>query len=449
MIRKKTKALVASAIFACVCFLAGLPFSRAETAAQPCEIGAYRMASGEYLVITPSDELLRYRLLDGRSGRLYRKSSTEFFSGPGWASKEPVIATAKFAGCKQVEFHLRGGPNGVAQRVAISKTPARFVSDGNSLYGELYLPPNGKPRALVVGVYGSGRESATANNYLQHLLPLQGIATFIYDKRGTGTSEGRFSVDFDVLANDAVAALQQARRMLGDASVPSGFMGESQGGWIAPLAATRTPVDFTVVAFGLAVSPLEESREEITDALREKGYGDDAVAKAMQLTDVTARIVFTHFKEGVNQLAALKKQYAQEPWLPLAEGDFTGLLIRASDEELAKLRETLNFDISMYYEPEPVLSRVDSPMLWVLGGEDTEAPSRTTLAVLKELQPKVKQLDIALFPHADHGIIDVEVKDGERTSLGHSPGYHQLLADWMATRKLSSKYGDAQLMPDR
>ena len=80
---------------------------------------------------------------------------------------------------------------------------------------------------------------------------------FVYDKRGTGNSTGRFTVDFSELADDAIAAVAQARKLLAMPDVPVGLMGESQGGWIAPLAAARSPVDFVVVSYGLAISPLE------------------------------------------------------------------------------------------------------------------------------------------------------------------------------------------------
>jgi len=42
-----------------------------------------------------------------------------------------------------------------------------------------------------------------------------------------------------------------------------GYQGGSQGGWVAPLAARIEPVDFVVVSFGLAVSPLDEDGEAI------------------------------------------------------------------------------------------------------------------------------------------------------------------------------------------
>jgi uncharacterized protein len=421
-----------------------------------CNVGAYRLLSREYVFITPSTpDTLRYRLYDGRSGRLYPKDHNEFYSGAGWSEKEPIVATARFEPCtdkapsRRLDFSLMDGPHGFAKRVAIPKKAVHFTSGGVDLYGELYRPPAGRPGALVVLIFGSGGDSATTYNYLQYMLPLKGIATFVYDKRGTGPSGGKLSANFDELANDAVAAMNKARELLNDSNVPVGFMGESQGGWIAPLAATRTPTDFVVVGYGLAISPLDESREQITRALRSKGYGDDVVGKAMQLTDLTARIIATHFQEGMDELQQLKAQYAHEPWLKDVQGDFTGPFLDADDAQLAKLREAFAMDISMYYDPKPVLNQVKAPMLWVLGGKDEEAPSDTTLAFLKELQPQSPQLDIAVFPNADHGIIEFEEINGERRSSRIAEGYHDLIVQWMLTRSLRGKFGTAVLLRDQ
>ena len=81
----------------------------------------------------------------------------------------------------------------------------------------------------------------------------------MYDKRGTGKSTGTFTHDYHLLAADAAAAVQEARRLAGSRAGKTGMHGSSQGGWVAPLAAELTPVDFVIVAFGLAVSPFDEA----------------------------------------------------------------------------------------------------------------------------------------------------------------------------------------------
>jgi uncharacterized protein len=412
----------------------------AEDPPHACYSGAYKLGN-DYIVITPSDEgALRYRLPDGRSGRLYPDDDRHFHGGPGWASREPRVAEAVFDGCpgKGIEFRLKDGPSGVAQRVPVTRTQTTFASIGNTLYGELFAPE--KPQALVVLVFGSGQDSAVAYSYVQHLLTYYGIAAFVYDKRGTGKSTGRFTVDFSELADDALAAMAHARKLLNAPGVPVGLMGESQGGWIAPLAAVRAPADFVIVSYGLAISPLDEDRFEVMNELRAKRYDDSVVAKGRELTDITARIMLSRFTDGLEDLRKFKAAHADAKWLQEVEGDFTGPLLRSPDDQFEELRKLLGFDAILDYDAQAALRRVQIPMLWIVAGKDTEAPPGPTLEFLRTLQSEPPQLDLAVFPHADHGIIE-----DDRQSVG----YHDLLVKWIRTRKLEGQFGTAILQPDR
>ncbi len=343
------------------------------------------------------------------------------------------------------EFRLKGGPSGVAQRVPVTRTPSTFSSIGNTLYGELFAPA--KPQALVILVFGSGQDSAVTFNYVQHLLPTYGIAVFVYDKRGTGRSNGRFTVDFSELADDALAAVAHARKLLNAPGVPVGLMGESQGGWIAPLAATRAPADFVVVSYGLAISPLEEDREEVLGELRAKHYDDSVIEKGRELTSITGRILLSRFTDGLDDLRKFKAAHADEKWLHEVEGDFTGPLVRSPDDQFEELRALLGFDAILDYDAQAALRRVRTPMLWIVAGKDTEAPPAPTLEFLRTLQSAPPQLDIAVFPNADHGIIEEGERDGVPFAR-QSTGYHDLLASWILSRKLAGKFGTALLQPD-
>src|SRR2546430_12495624 len=57
------------------------------------------------------------------------------------------------------------------------------------------------------------------------------------------------------------------------------YWGGSQGGWVAPLAANRARVDFVIVAFGLAVSVIDEDRQEVAIEMREKGHSPAEIAQ--------------------------------------------------------------------------------------------------------------------------------------------------------------------------
>ena len=422
--------------------------AEAETPLQACYSGAYRFADGGFVVISPSDEgALRYRMSDGRIGRVYPDDDKHFHGGPGWASREPRIADAAFDGCSsdRLQFKLQGGPSGVATRVQVTRKTGTFSSIGNTLYGELFAPA--KPQALVVLVFGSGQDSAVTFNYVQHLLPLYDIAVFVYDKRGTGKSTGRFTVDFSELADDALAAVDYSRKLLNMPGVPVGLMGESQGGWIAPLAAVRAPADFVVVSYGLAISPLDEDRNEVFDEMTAKGYDDSVMAKTRELTSITGRIMLSRFTDGLDDLRKFKAAHAGEKWLNDAEGDFTGPLLRSPDDKFTELRAALGFDAILDYDAQAALRRVRVPMLWVVAGKDTEAPSRPTLEFLRALQPAPPPLDIAVFPNADHGILEEGEQNGQPYAR-NAAGYFDLLAHWIRTRNLTGKFGTAILQPD-
>ncbi len=104
------------------------------------------------------------------------------------------------------------------------------------------MPVGPRQASIVVLVHGSEDFSALDFYSLQRQLPAEGVGVFVYDKRGTGSSGGHYTQDFDVLATDAVAAMTAARRLAGNRAGRVGYLGTSQGGWVAPIAANRAPI---------------------------------------------------------------------------------------------------------------------------------------------------------------------------------------------------------------
>ena len=103
------------------------------------------------------------------------------------------------------------------------------------------------------------------------------------------------------------------------------------------------------------------------------------------------------------------------------------------------------------YDPLPALDALlarGTPVLWIAGGEDTEAPMEASLEILRRRQAGQGHLDIAVFPRAEHGIIDVEGQGESRRLLGHSEGYWALQAHWIEARNLVGSFGAAELHPD-
>jgi len=227
----------------------------AVAAEADCHVGAYRLADGQVVDVAPSDGgALRWRRWDGVTGLLRKGADGGWTSTYGWTDRPDGVAVG-LGDCAGGAITLAGQPG---RRIAFDVTDTRFQGHGVALAGRLLLPRGSGRVPVVVLVHGAEHDSAIQDYALQRLFPAQGIGVFVYDKRGTGASGGAYSQDFDLLADDAVAAMREARRLAGPRAGRVGYQGGSQGGWVAPIAATRAPVDFVIVSFGLAVSVIDE-----------------------------------------------------------------------------------------------------------------------------------------------------------------------------------------------
>ncbi|QDH68968.1 alpha/beta hydrolase family protein [Marilutibacter alkalisoli] len=417
--------------------LAGtLLFAASTHAAEPehCHSGAYRFTDGGQMLVQPSDEdNLRYRWLDGATGKLFPTGPHRYESGPGWSGREPVSLTVEFGECDTgtVVYAPVDGTAREGRRIALPTVPITFENDGASLYGELVLPEQSAPKALVVLQYGGGRDSAVLNNYVQYLLPLSDIAVFLYDKRGTGRSGGQFNLHIGMQADDLVAALAAARRDPRVAGIPVGLMGESQGGWVAPLAATTAPVDFVVASYGLAVSMQEEDRLEVEQQLRSRGHGPEALAKGLEMHRIALRVAISRFTEGVEEWMQARNDHAGEAWFQDIGGDITSTLMLTPEEQLPAIRAFLDVPYDLEYDPLPTLRSLGIPQLWLLAEDDTEAPIETTLARLQMLAREGRPIDTIVFPQADHGMIAIEPGSERRLAGRTAPGYFERLSAWI------------------
>lgn len=402
--------------------------------------GAYQFEDGRLMTVAPSaGDTLRYRDLDsGRSQRLYPAGPRSYQTGPGWANPEPVELEVRFQGdgpqVSGLEWLPKAGAVARAEKLPLREEPVTFRSGGITLSGRLVLPPGDGPHPAVVLVHGSERDAATVYYHDPYVFASQGIATFVYDKRGTGRSGGKFVMNFDQLANDALAALERVRRHPAIDPTRVGLCGSSQGGWIAPLAATRSDaVRFVLVRYGLAESPAQEDRNEALDGLRARGYGEEEIRKAEEVVAAVHKVLRARLGDGWRELKAVKRKYQGEPWLRDLEGEITGAFVRHPAWILRTVGRPriLGIELDWFYEPAPVLEKVGVPLLWMIGGKDEDAPPEVTLAILRRLQEAGRPFEVQVFPDADHGILEFEVRDGRRVTTRYAPGYFRSQVDWV------------------
>lgn len=405
-----------------------------------CRIGAYRMNDGSTVIVRQRDgEDLRLIETDGSVAALAAEREGRYRIGDGGDF-------AAFRGCKTLDLH-RGDSIRHGELVRFEEKSIDFGWDDTRLGGKIVQPVGAGPDTpYVVLVHGSERSSAIFGNEWQYLLPMAGIGVMVYDKRGTGLSEGRYTQDFHVLAKDAAAAVTALRCQVPAAKV--GLMGASQGGWVAPLASTETPVDFVIALYGLAESALAEDRDEVMQGLRQAGFGEAELAKAREVTDATGKVMAADFQGGWDELAAVKAKYGKEPFFAAIDGEFSGDLAHRAPWQLRLVGPLLDVGTSWEYEPRPTLEKIDVDHLWVLAGDDHGAPSEATHRIIRELQQQKPNLDLAFFPKADHSMVLYERDAGGLVkSWRYAPGYRELVIEWIKTRRLAASTEDFVATP--
>lgn len=421
-------------MFRSVLFVLLLSWASTANADPRCMVGTYRSPEGELLAISMSAEETRYTFLDGRRGSV-KKGNTDIE-------------------CHDRQLRTTGEDATLWQRVAFRQTVTHFESNGIRLFGRLVELPDADDTdtrpPLVVIAHGSENTSAASGPHdepwapIVGLLAAQGVSVFIFDKRGTGKSEGAFNMNFHRLADDVVAASHEAKRLAKDRYGRFGLIGFSQGGWVAPLAATKLDPDFLVVSYGALYSPLEEAWEEVRFELVAQGYDDEALADAEELMKAMANFRATDLREGYEPFNALRRTHQSETWFEVirSRSDWAGHMAGSNRLQLRWSAGKNPLDIPWTHDGMDTARKLDVEQLWILAEEDHIAPIRLTLRRIEELRTEGKTIHTALFPRTDHGIIEFErAPDGARKYTRFAEGYFRLLADWAWNRR-AENYGD-------
>jgi uncharacterized protein len=359
-----------------------------------CQLGVYTLPSGETLTLTGDNAQPRALQLTRSSGVFASLKE----SGPG--QFEGASLQVRLRACDAGMLELNGER---ATRLPLVEKGTRFRSEGIELHGKLVLPVGGKAEALAVWIEGSNNNPSTDDAVWPYELARRGVAVFVHDKRGTGASQGEPSSDFQRRAQDAVAALAAAQQ-LAPGVRRVGVIGASQGGWVAPLVAQRTPLDFVVTAYALAESPIAQDQAIVQQQLREAGFGDEPAAR--ELTALTERIVRT-MHDGFEELDAFKAKHAAAPWLKAIQPrSYTGLFLQVPSSVLKEHGAAMAQGLPFAFDPQPVIASIPTRQLWLLAGSDRQAPNAGTQAFLRKQQARGRDIAVRVFPHADHGLIE-------------------------------------------
>ncbi len=273
--------------------------------------------------------------------------------------------------------------------------PVTFKNGDIALSGTLVLPTTRGRHAAVVLVHGSGDQSRWGTQrFLAGRLARAGVATLIYDKRGSGQSSGGWrTASYEDLARDALAAVDAlaARPEVDPHRI--GILGHSEGGIVAPLAATMAPHK---VAFLVAEDAPAQTIED-QDIYR---VGNDIAAQDWSAVDKALAIrtyrLFVDVAAGDRPFAdyeAATAKYGSTAW-------FQYLSLPPKDHWIwAWYAKRAHLDTSSLW------AKVRSPVLLIYGANDqVVSPSDSIIRLANIFRASGVSYAAQLVPYAEHNL---------------------------------------------
>jgi pimeloyl-ACP methyl ester carboxylesterase len=323
------------------------------------------------------------------------------------------------------------GPPGVTREVEV-----QFQAGGNTLAGVLVLPVSPGPYPAVVFLNGSGAADRTGNKAFPHVwaqLARRGFACLSWDRPGVGKSSGDFEAQsFDDRAREALAAVQFLRSRPEIRPDRIGLWGFSQGGAVAPLAASLTgDLAFVIVVSGSQVPAWEQDLYRVEAELRADGHSDKVVAEALEIARLRMELMR---KGGVfEELDEAQKSCVGRPWF-----------------EYVQYCERKRFEsgkLQVGFDPGPYWEKVRCPVLGLFGDKDTSTAVEASVAVMRKGLEGAgnKDLTIKIFPKANHSLAPSdtggrkEARERAKTrATGDDPefvpGYPDTASAWLEER---------------
>lgn len=257
-------------------------------------------------------------------------------------------------------------------------TPDRYEvtleAGGGALDALIRVPPAPGPHPAVVLLHGAGTHDRFELAEQADHLARAGIVTLVADKRTADYSP--WHRDYEAMSADALAAVDFLRGLRDVDPERIGLFAESEGTWVAPVAAVRDPgIAYTIMVSAPIVSPLAQATYATLTAFEGLDVPDPvtgAVGKGIGLATTLPNVL----------------AYAEFDVLPW----------------VARMQQPT---LLIYGAEDPALPIIEAPELFF---DATAAPADA--------------VKVRYFEEAQHGIR--QGSDGP-----FAPGYLDLLATWI------------------
>jgi len=314
--------------------------------------------------------------------------------------------------------------------------------------GELRRPKKEGKHPAVIMITGSGPQNRYEELFgwkifmdIADHFTRNGIAVLLYDDRGMGGSGGNvFEATTEDFATDALAALKYLQSRSDINLKQIGLCGHSEGGIIAPLAASKSDE----VAFIICMSGTGHTGREIVLAqseliARANKTPEDEIQKNLE----DSRKIFDMVDKGepLEKIEGIIEEMAAEQFEAMDEEQKKDVtdpekFLKSQKEGLMKQFTSEWFLYFLSYDPIPALKKVKCPALLLYGELDLQVPaemSQKAMAAALE-EGGNKDFKTKIFPKANHLFQEATTgSPNEYAKLPKKfvPGFLDLMTDWM------------------
>jgi dienelactone hydrolase len=402
-------------------------------AAQERLTGYYEMQPGRILSVTSSPLGPFYvDYTTGRVGVLFPSSQEALFAGPAFQVPVPVAINCRLTSdpaTNGVVLHWQDeAGQRIGRKLELRREEVTFRDGDVVLSGTLGLPSGQGPHPAIVRIHGAGpqaRQSTLDGWYAYH-----GIAYLSFDKRGVGKSTGDWrEAGISELADDVLAAVRFLRQRKDIDPAQIGIESVSEGGWIAPVVATRdSKVRFIIVLAGPALDYVPELMNEVEERLKARGLSGDDLKRALEFKRKALQMIADGAglsDEAWANFQTFVAPYRSEKWFPYVREPKERSPAQKKLYLMARIRS------SQFWR------QVKIPVLALYGGEDLNVPAaRNVAALTKELKEAGnRDFTIKVFPEANHEFVQTAnaMLDNEQVRYlqGHVPGFFDTQLSWV------------------
>jgi pimeloyl-ACP methyl ester carboxylesterase len=307
-------------------------------------------------------------------------------------------------------------PSATAEPVPYEQEEVTFYNTGITLAGTLTLPPSAGPHPAAVMISGSGAQNRDEELFgfkpfhlIADHLTRNGVAVLRYDDRGVGGSSGSVSESTtEDFAGDVLAAVDLLKLRSDIDGEKIGLIGHSEGGVVAPLAASKSDdVAFMVLLAGTSVTGEEVVLEQAALIARAGGTSETEIARNADFQRRTFAAVRSG--EGWDELVAELASQVRAAIGAMSDSARAAIAdvdayVNAQVQGQMALASTAWFRYFLDYDPAVTLRAVDTPVLALFGELDLQVVPSQNLGPMEEAFRAGNHPDytIETLPRANH-----------------------------------------------